>query len=289
MSLKVGVQLFSVRQSLQESPLQTLEDIAKAGYKYIEAANHNAQTDDGVGFNLTAKEMRQALDQFGLEIVGCHVNPLDLDRLPAVLDYHQELGNTQIGCDIEFFPYQDKDYVLRRCELFNKVGEMCKQRGMRYYYHNHYQEFQQFGDQTVYDIIMENTNPELVFAEMDTYWIARAGQDPLELIQKYKDRLVLLHQKDFPERASQPLNMYDGVIDPNQEINFGLFDETVDPQCFTEIGTGVLPIQAIIDTANTAPNLDYILLEQDHTSLDEIESIQKSMKAFQKYTGVTWK
>ncbi|GAB2556977.1 sugar phosphate isomerase/epimerase family protein [Gracilibacillus alcaliphilus] len=282
MALKVGIQLYSVRQALQANPFQTLEKIAEAGYKYVEAANHNAQTDDGVGFDLSAKEMKQALDQLGLQIVGCHVNPLDIDRLPAVLDYHQELGNMQIGCDIEFFPYQDMDYLLRRCELFNQVGELCKERGMRYYYHNHYQEFQKFGNQTVYDIIMENTDPDLVFIEMDTYWIARGGADPLALIKKYRDRLVLLHQKDFPANASQPIVMYDGLVNPNQEITYDLFDKTKDPQSFTEIGTGILPIQEIIDTALQAPNLDYIILEQDHTNLDEIESIQESMQAFRK-------
>ncbi|KRG13203.1 sugar phosphate isomerase/epimerase family protein [Lederbergia galactosidilytica] len=288
LALKVGIQLYSVRQALQANPFQTLEKVAEAGYKYVEAANHNALTDDGVGFDLSAKEMKKALDELGLQIVGCHVNPLKMDRLPAVLDYHQELGNKQIGCDIEFYPYQDMDYLLRRCELFNKVGEMCKERGMRYYYHNHYQEFQKFGDKTVYEIIMENTDPELVFIEMDTYWITRAGHDPLKLMEKYQDRLVLLHQKDFPKESPQPIVMYDGVIERNKDITYPMFEDTKDPQCFTEIGTGVLPIQDIINTALKAPNLDYIILEQDHTNLDEIESIKKSMQGFKKYSGVKW-
>ena len=52
---------------------------------------------------------------------------------------------------------------------------------------------------------MENTDPNLVFIEMDTYWIMRGGQDAVELIKKYKDRLVLLHQKDFPMMLRSPL------------------------------------------------------------------------------------
>lgn len=288
MALKVGIQLYSVRESLKADPYGTLEKIEEAGYKYVEAANHDALNDDGVGFGLSAKDMKETLNNLGLSIVGCHVNPLNIDRLPAVLDYHQELGNTQIGCDIEFYPYQDMDYLLRRCELFNKVGELCQERGMRYYYHNHYQEFQTFGDQTVYEIIMENTDPELVYIEMDTYWIMRAGADPLELIEKYKDRLVLLHQKDFPKEAPQPMVMYDGIIEKDKNITYSMFEDTKDPQCFTEIGTGILPIQDTIDAALTAPNLEYIILEQDHTNLDEIDSIHTSMKAFKKYSGIQW-
>lgn len=284
MTFKIGLQLYSVREVLKADPYGTLAKVAEAGFKYIEAANHNAATDDGVGFGVPAVQMKKSMEALGLSIVGCHINPLNLDRLPAILDYHQTLGNKQIGCDIEFYPYHDLEYVLRRCELFNKVGEMCKAYGMRYYYHNHYQEFQKIGDQTIYDIIMANTDPSLVFIEMDTYWMTRGGQDPLQMMEKYKDRLVLLHQKDFPRNAPQPIVMFDGVVDLNQEITDAVFTETKDPLCFTEIGTGILPIQDILDAAETAPHLEYILLEQDHTQLEEIESIQTSMQAFRKFS-----
>ena len=157
---------------------------------------------------------------------------------------------------------------------------------MRFYYHNHYQEFQRFGDRLVYDLIMENTDPGLVYAEMDTYWIARGGQDPVSFMRKYNDRLILLHQKDFPRDAGEPLCMYQGLVDPDRGIDEKVFMDTKNPDSFTEIGTGVLPIQDYIGAARSCPNLDYIILEQDATKLDEIESIKVSMKAFQKFKGV---
>ncbi|NLJ86896.1 MAG: sugar phosphate isomerase/epimerase [Firmicutes bacterium] len=288
MALKVGIQLYSVRQSLQKDPYGVLAQVAEVGYKYLEAANHDAANDPGVGFGVPADKMKASLDELGMSIVGSHINPLKAELLDGVLDYHQALGNKQIGCDIEFFPYEDVDFVLRRCELFNEVGEKCKERGMRFYYHNHYQEFQKFGDKTVYEIIMENTDPSLVFIELDTYWATRGGQNPVELIRKYKDRLVLLHQKDFPKDAPQNLVMYDGIINPEMPINMDVFMATLQPRCFTEIGTGILPIQDIINAAKDAPNLEYIILEQDHTQLDEIESIKVSMEAFRKFSGVEW-
>ncbi|MDY4191495.1 MAG: sugar phosphate isomerase/epimerase [Oscillospiraceae bacterium] len=288
MALKIGIQLYSVRESLKKDPFGTLAKVAEAGYKYVEAANHNAAVDDGVGFGLSAKEMKKALDDLGMSIVGCHINPLDPERLKAVLDYHQELGNPQIGCDIEFFPHGDVDFVLRRCELFNKVGELCKARGMKYYYHNHFQEFQKFDGKPVYEIILENTDPGLVFVEMDTYWITRGGYDPVKMIEKYSDRLVLLHQKDFPKNAPQPICMYDGLINPGANISHEVFSATKNPLCFTEIGTGVLPIQNIINAAQKAPHLQYMLLEQDHTQLDELDSIRTSMAAFSKFDGISF-
>lgn len=286
MALKIGIQLYSVRQAVAQRPYEVLRQISEAGYHYVEAANHHAETDFGVGFGVPAGRLKETLNDLGLQILGCHVNPLEEKLLPQILEYHAELGNTQIGGDIEFFPYGDIDYVKRRCETLNRIGELCQEWGMRYYYHNHYQEFQRFGNKLLYDIIMENTDPGLVYAEMDTYWIARGGQDPVRLMQKYHDRLILLHQKDFPADAGEPLCMYDGLVGREENIDADLFNAVKNPDSFTEIGTGVLPIQDYIDTAASCPSLDYIILEQDATRLDEIESIRTSMEAFQKFKGV---
>lgn len=289
MTVRVGLQLYSVRDSLSRDPWGTLARLAEAGFSHLEAANHHARTDPGVGFGVAASELRAHLDSLGLSIIGCHINPLDLDILPRALDYQAELGNTQFGCDIEFFPFGDRDYVLRRAELFNTVGELARERGMRFYYHNHFQEFQRFGDDDVYDLILENTDPDLVKLEMDTYWMYRGGQDPIEWMNKCADRVILVHQKDFPADASQPLNLFDGVVSPTETINMAVFEERKDERCFTEIGTGVLPIQSILDTIAALPAVDYLILEQDHTALDEIESVRTSRNAFaSNFTGISW-
>lgn len=287
MSVKVGLQLYSVRKTLAKAPWETLAGIAKIGFKYLEAANHHADIDPGVGFGVGAKDLRKRLDDLGLTIQGCHLNPLRLDTLPRALDYQTELGNSQFGCDIEFFPQGDFDFVRRRCEMLNKVGELAKQRGMRFYYHNHFQEFQRIGDRYVYELILENTDPTLVFLELDTYWMYRGGQDPIAWMKRFADRIILLHQKDFPANASQPLNLFDGIISPDENIDMSVFLDRKDPLCFTEIGTGVLPIQEIINAAATLPNLTHIILEQDHTVLEEMDSIERSRAAFySKFTGV---
>lgn len=289
MSIRVGLQLYSVRNSLAADPWGTLVQIANAGYKYIEAANHDAMNDPGVGFGVTAKDMRSHLDNLGLSIVGCHINPLDVSILPRALEYQAELGNTQFGCDIEFFPYGDLDYIVRRSETFNQIGELARQHGMRFYYHNHFQEFQRCGDKYVYEIIMENTDPELVKLELDTYWIYRGGQDAIDWIKRYSDRIILLHQKDFPQSSPQPLNLLDGVFADDETINMDNFMERKEPKAFVEIGNGTLPIQEIIDVTGTLPNLEYMILEQDYTELDELDSIQESRRAFQeKFTGTSW-
>ena len=289
MTVRTGLQLFSIRQSLAADPWGTLAQLAEAGFTRLEAANHNARNDPGVGFGVEAGELRTRLADLGLSIVGCHINPLDIDILPRALDYQTELGNTQIGCDIEFYPYGDRDYVLRRADVFNRVGQLAAERGMRFYYHNHFQEFQRFGDDYVCDILLDNTDPDLVKLELDTYWMYRGGQDPIEWIKRLGDRVILSHQKDFPASAPQPLNLYDGVVSPTENIDMAVFEERKNPLCFTEIGTGVLPIQDIINAVDALPDFEYMLLEQDHTTLPEIESVRTSLEAFSsKFTGTSF-
>ncbi|WP_152362115.1 sugar phosphate isomerase/epimerase family protein [Microlunatus speluncae] len=285
MDVAIGLQLYSVRESLKRDPWGTLEVLGELGVRRIEAANHNAAVDDGVGFGVPADELTERLRTYGLELVGCHVNPLDLDRLPVVLDYHQRVGNRQIGCDIEFYPYGDRDYVLRRAETFNEIGRLCAERGMRFYYHNHYQEFQELDGTPIYQLILDHTDPELVFLELDTYWMYRGGQDPIDWMRRYPDRVILLHQKDFPADAPQPLNLYDGVVDPSGPITMESFQATLEPRCFTEIGTGTLPIPAIVAAAEALPNFECLLLEQDHTALAELESVRVSLEAFGRLTA----
>ena len=115
MALKVGIQLYSVRQSLKADPYGTLARVAEAGYKYIEAANHEALSDPGVGFGVPASKMRAILERLGMSIIGCQIYPLEPERLGEILDYHQAVGNSHIGYDMGFYPYNDIDFILRQC------------------------------------------------------------------------------------------------------------------------------------------------------------------------------
>jgi len=122
MAVDIGIQLFSVREALKSDPGRTLNTPADQGFTRFEGANHQALDDDGIGFGITKDFLIGLMKDRGVSIVGCHINPLDLDRLPHVLDFHQQIGNPRIGCDIEFHPYDDVDYIKRWAELFNDVG-----------------------------------------------------------------------------------------------------------------------------------------------------------------------
>lgn len=174
-----------------------------------------------------------------------------------------------------------------KCLKINENAEKAKSYGLKYYYHNHFHEFQKFNRKTVMDIIYENTDPNLVSIQLDTYWAARGGADCVDLISRYADRLVSLHQKDFAKDAGEPLNMFEQLIDPNERITPDLYQRTRHVGTFAEVGTGVLDIQSYIDAGNVA-GIDFIYLEQDMTRLDEFESIKISRDSFKKYSGIEW-
>jgi Sugar phosphate isomerases/epimerases len=223
-----------------------------------------------------------------VKAIGSHAYYPDMEVMKARLEYQKEVGVPTIGAAASFFT--DEDDVKRQCETFNKLGEMSKQLGIRFYYHNHFHEFQKMNGKTVYDIMLENTDPDLVFFELDTYWAVRAGMDPVSVMDKLGKRLIMLHQKDLPADYNLAINLFDGIIDGNESITMntfmGLFmANPAHGQAFAEVGTGTLPIQSYIDKANEL-NVEYIVLEQDFTKRGELESITYSMEAFKKYKGV---
>ncbi|QEW04098.1 TIM barrel protein [Microbacterium lushaniae] len=285
MSVDVGIQLYSVRNAMAVDAEGTLARLAELGFTRVEGANHEADTDPGIGFGISADRLAAVLEANGLSIVGSHINPLDVGKLGPTLDFHAGIGSPGIGCDIEFYPYGDVDHVKRRADAFNRVGELCAQRGMVFYYHNHFQEFQEFDGTPVYELILQNTDPALVKIEMDTFWVYRGGHDPLEWIDRYPDRVILTHQKDFPRGFSEPLNLFDGIVDPRENITLERFLAVKNPLSFVEIGTGILPIQDIITTLDGLPAFRCMVLEQDFSTNEDLESARISRDAFSRLHG----
>lgn len=284
--MKVGIQLYSVRESMAKDPIETIRKVVNVGYKNLEIANHFADTDNGVGFGVPAKDIKALLDETGASIVSGHISPFIPERMDSILEYHNEIGTKFFGVAIDFF--KDKDEVLRKCETYNQIGEKCKSAGIELLYHNHFQEFQHFGDDTVIDLILKNTDPNFLKFELDTYWAMRSGNDPIDVLKKLGKRLRLVHQKDFTKGYEDQINLLKKFEENNDVIEMDNFVSSIDSATFTEVGTGIMDIQTIINTANEYCDCEYIILEQDYTKLEEIESIKVSMDSFKKFQGIEW-
>jgi sugar phosphate isomerase/epimerase len=284
--MKVGIQLYSVRNHMGKDPIGTIRYVAEAGYRYLEVANHNADKDSGVGFGVGAKEIKKVLEGTGARIISAHISPINTEIIKPVLEYYAELGSAAMVAPMDFFT--DKADVLAKCAVYNELAGLCAGAGMKFLYHNHFHEFQIFDNKTIFDLIMENTDPALVGVELDTYWAVRGGQDPIKLLTKYGERIRLIHQKDFPAAWRDTINLIDAVNKNNIAVDRNYFMGVVSPETFTEIGAGILPIQEIIKTGNRDCKTEYIVLEQDFSQHDEYESISISMENFKRFTGIEW-
>ena len=135
---KLRIQIYSVRNIFKKNPIGTLEKVAKAGYKYLELANHDANIDYGWAFGLSADELNKYLNKFNLKVISTHVMSIDENNIAKIIAFHNQIGFKSIVIAIDFF--SDKSSVLEKCELYNKLGKLFKQSGISLLYHNHFQK-----------------------------------------------------------------------------------------------------------------------------------------------------
>jgi len=271
MDMKLGLQLFSVRASLERDAVGTLEQIATIGYTHLQPAVHTAEGTDHVAGPMGAAELRRRLDAFGMDVQSVHARVderTDWDRLVAL---NHELGSAAVVVPIAFFT--DRASAVAYAGRLNRHGDACRKHGLRFYYHNHFHEFQVLDGQTVMDLLLEHTDPDLVSFELDTYWAARGGADPAAWLEKLRGRCDLVHQKDLPASA-RPVNWFD-AFGNDAPITMRELLQTQRPEQFAEIGEGTMDVAGLVAAMRRA-GVAYVFVEQDMTARDEIESVRIS-------------
>lgn len=272
MNPELGLQLWSVRNSLQKDYAHTLEKVAEVGYRNLELICNPTPAGLVFGEDLQAEDLRKLLDKNGLRAVSCHFVPTPDMGFEAILDDLHVLGVDSLACAIAFF--KDAPEVLEFCAQINRLAETSRKAGVQFYYHNHYEEFQVFGEYSVYERLIKLLDKDLVKFEFDTYWATRGGQDPIYWLKKLGTRCDLVHQKDLPADLKQ-VNLlqrfgYDSVV------NLDTIMVTQDPNDYTEVGDGILNIPGFIEAARKYNHARYIFIEQDMTKKTELESIAVS-------------
>lgn len=201
----LGIQLYTLRDKMAESVPDTLQHLARIGYREVEFAGY---------FDHGAKSMSRLLDEFGLAAPSTHV-PLQLLQSEAekTIDYaiavgHRYLVVPWLGEELR----QSIDQYRQTAETFNSIGEKCKAAGLQFAYHNHDFEFNVTDGQVPYDVLLSETDPELVKMEMDVYWVSKAGRSPIHYINEWPGRFPLWHIKDMLSDGSMA-DVGDGDID----------------------------------------------------------------------------
>jgi sugar phosphate isomerase/epimerase len=238
--LPIVLQLYTVRDAAEKDFAGTLSQVAQIGYAGVELAGYHG---------LPIRELKSRLDDLFLRVAGSHIA---LDRVAneteKVIEENLALGNPFVV--VPWLPDNQRnlDSYKKIAATLNTLGDALRLNGLTLCYHNHDFEFRTLENgQTGMDILLGETDPHLVKAEIDTYWILHAGQDPVAFVRKHSGRVPLLHLKDRDKS--------DGS--------------------FAEIGTGDLPVDALI-TAASEIGTEYLVVEQDVCKRPPLESVKIS-------------
>ena len=212
-----GAVSFTFRNEFAKDVPGTLDKVKAMGITNIEFSNL---------FGKTAAELRALLDERGMRCSSLGVGFGDLnDKLETVVQNAKTLGVefVRIGSVPHKGP-MDLTLEKKTIEDFNRFGQKLKDNGLTFCYHNHGFEFEPYEGETYFDYIVKNTNPDLVFFEMDVVWMHLPGQDPAAMLKKYPKRFKLIHLKDLkigvpPSKAGSTPNENCVVLGTGQ-INY---------------------------------------------------------------------
>lgn len=267
MSLPIAVQLYSVRDSMEENFVETLKKIKEMGYDGVEFAGLFGNSPDYV---------RGVLDTLGLVPVSAHV-PLDemlADPEKCFADYQT------IGCKFVAVPYVTPE---RRpgAEDFEKtvgeiahLGETARKYGITLLYHNHDFEFVRVDGEYGLDVLYSKIPADYLQTEIDTCWVNVAGVDPSEYVLKYTGRAPVVHLKDFNISGKLPDKLYALIgLDEEEDNN----KEEKGSFAFRPAGHGMQDVPAILD-ASVRAGAGWIVVEQDEPSmgLSRMDSVKTS-------------
>lgn len=220
---EVAIQLYSVRDLVKDGSNldRILKDLADMGYTSVEAANYN----DGKFYGKTPQEFKQMVEKNGMTVLSSHTTHGLSDEELASGDFTEALkwwdqciaAHKEAGMEYIVTPYLSVPKTLKDlqtyCDYYNEVGKRCQAAGLKYSYHNHAHEFQKVEDkELMLDYMLQHTNPEYVFFQMDVYWVVRGQNSPVDYFNKYPGRFTMLHIKDHREIGQSGMVGYDAIF-----------------------------------------------------------------------------
>ena len=241
-----GLQLYSLRDDMPNDARGVLKQVAGFGYKQIEGF----EGPKGMFWGMSNTEFKSYMDELGITMISSHCNWRE--NLERKADEAAAIGMKYLICPY-LGPQKSLDLFKKAAEDFNKAGQVCKQRGLKFAYHNHDYSFKKVDGQFPQDVMMQNTDKSLVDFEMDMYWVVEAGQDPIEWCRKYPNRFVLGHVKEQKGKETGTLGTgtinYPAVLKETQKQGMKYF--IVEQEQYE----GTTPLKAAKDDAEYMRNL----------------------------------
>jgi len=224
-----GIQLYTVRASMATDVPGTLRAIAGIGYKEVEFAGYGDHS---------PQQVRGLLDDLELKSPSSHGNAVIIRDDPlSLIEMATAVGNDYLTVAwLDPKDRQSLDDYKRWAETFNHAGEVCRENGIRLAYHNHDFELLPIDGQLPFDILLSETDPALVDFELDMFWVRKAGQDIVNILNRAPGRFTMAHIKDMDEQGN-----------------------------IVEVGTGVIDFESILGN-EAASGLRHLFVEHDQPS-----------------------
>ena len=209
------------------------------GYTAVEAASYN----DGKLYGVDPAQYKADLEAAGLKSLSSHIgHNLSPEEL-ASGNFEESMkwwdqaiaAHKAAGCKYIVTPSfripETLEGLKTYCDYFNAIGKKCAENGIKYGYHNHSHEFNKIEDKVIYDFMLENTDPNYVFFEMDVYWACMGRAYPVEYFRKYPGRFTMLHIKDHLELGESGMVGFDAIF--NNASTAGMKDYIVELEGYT--------------------------------------------------------
>jgi sugar phosphate isomerase/epimerase len=257
-SMGVGLQLYSIRDAMAADAPGSLKKVSDLGYKYLELASYS----DGKFYGYTPAEFKKMVSDLGMEVLSSHTQVeaagITLDNAKIMADSHAELG-------VKYCVQPWVEEVDRNIESYkrmigdwNEVGKIMKGVGIQFGYHNHNFEFANLdGVVPYYDLFMPEMDPDLITMEIDLYWVTKAGQDPVEMFNKYPGRFQLFHLKDMYTETAPYFEVIKDDIAP--------------------VGAGLIDFKRILAAKEVAGMKDYFVEDDNQGNGKPFEGIETSI------------
>ena len=268
-SRDLGIQLYTMAKPLSDDFTGTIRKLAEFGYKNLEFAGPYYFSPEeeiknnplvsvmglsGYGYHgHSPKEIRKMLDDLGLASTSAHISDSSLKHnIDEAIEAANIIGQKYILSPA--FHGQTPEEFKAAAELYNNFGEKCKAGGIHYGYHTHNGEFAVHDGVTPFDILVKETDPELVCFELDLFWAAVAGVDAVKLVKQYPGRVKLLHIKDIDQPMEEPYTTFDPAT------GMAMLMQLMKKQ--TIIGEGVIDFGSILSQVDDL-EIDQLFIESD--------------------------
>jgi sugar phosphate isomerase/epimerase len=241
-STAVGLQLYTLRDMMAVSLPATLKLVAAVGYKELEFAGY---------FEHSPSEIKTILHNEGLTAPSAHIGLAEFDNgINGVIDHALEVGHQYVV--IPYLTEEQRgtgiDVYKKLAQRCNIIGEACNKAGLQLAYHNHAFEFEIRDGQLPYDVLLNETDKNLMSMEMDLFWMFKAKKDPLAYFKQHPGRFKLWHVKDMDEAGN-----------------------------FADVGAGTIDFAPIF-AQSTLSGVEHRFVERDKTD-DKLSTIQQGYKA----------